>query len=107
MIVSTQQTIRKYMDMSEEDYEKLKEETIHQVTIRNSFFFRFNPVSAAQRKLMKQFQNCGYNDVFLENLKILSPSYHRYSQTMDRINARLKADIGLYYDSDFHIMIGK
>lgn len=107
MIVSTQQTIKKYMDMSEEDYEKLKEETIHQVTIRNSFFFRFNPVSAAQRKLMKQFQDCGYNDVFLENLKILSPSYCIYSQAMDRINARLNADIGLYYDSDFHIMIGK
>ena len=105
MVKQANEQMQKLLQMNDEDYEKLKQQTIAGVKRRNSFFMKYHPVYRAQRKLMKQLQDCGYNDVFLKNMMILSPSYRQYHELLEEINQRLAVDIGLHYDSDYNIIM--
>ena len=105
MVKQANEQMQKLLQMNDEDYEKLKQQTIAGVKRRNSFFMKYHPVYRAQRKLMKQLQDCGYNDVFLKNMMILSPSYRQYHEFLEKINQRLAVDIGLHYDSDYNLVM--
>ena len=105
MVKQANEQMQKLLQMNDEDYEKLKQQTIAGVKRRNSFFMKYHPVYRAQRKLMKQLQDCGYNDVFLKNMMILSPSYRQYHELLEKINQRLAVDIGLHYDSDYNLVM--
>ena len=41
---------------------------------------RFHPAYISQRKLMKEMQDKGYNDIFIPNMKKLSPDYKIYHE---------------------------
>ena len=105
MVKQANEKMQRLLQMNDEDYEKLKQQTIAGVKCRKSFFMKYHPVYRAQRKLMKQLQDCGYNDVFLKNMMILSPSYRQYHELLEKINQRLAVDIGLHYDSDYNIVM--
>ena len=105
MVKQANEQMQKLLQMNDEDYEKLKQQTIAGVKRRNSFFMKYHPVYRAQRKLMKQLQDCGYNDVFLKNMMIISPSYRQYHELLEKINQRLAVDIGLHYDSDYNLVM--
>lgn len=105
MVKQANERMQRLLQMNDEDYEKLKQQTIAGVKRRNSFFMRYHPVYRAQRKLMKQLQGYGYNDVFLKNMMILSSSYRQYHELLEKINQRLAVDIGLHYDSDYNIVM--
>lgn len=105
MVKQANEKMQRLLQMNGESYEKLKQQTIAGVKCRNSFFMKYHPVYRAQRKLMKQLQDCGYNDVFLKNMMILSPSYRQYHELLEEINQRLAVDIGLHYDSDYNIIM--
>ncbi len=61
----------------------------------------------AQRKMMKEFQNKGYNDIFIPNLMILSPQYGEYKKALDSVNDRICRELGLHYDTNFNLVIRK
>ena len=47
--------------------------------------------------MMKEFQNKGYNDIFIPNLMILSPQYGEYKKALDSVNDRICRELGLHY----------
>lgn len=99
--------MKKYIQMSEQDYEKFKKEVEKNVKMKNSFFYKYHPAFISQRKFMKQLQDKGYNDIFIPNMKALSPKYKAYHDALMRANDRVCADLGLYYDSNYNLVIKK
>ena len=97
--------IKRYIDLADEDYAKLREQVRKNVKKKNSLFYRYYPAFASQRKFMKRLQDCGYNDIFIPNMVKLSPSYKVYHDALTQVNDRICADLGLYYDSDYHLVM--
>lgn len=97
--------MKKYIQMSEEDYEKFKKEIKGNVKLKNSFLFRYHLAFIAQRRFMKELQDKGYNDIFIPNMKVLSPKYKEYHDALMRANDRVCADLGLYYDSNYNLVM--
>lgn len=97
--------IKRYVDLADEDYAKLREQVRKNVKKKNSLFYRYYPAFASQRKFMKRLQDCGYNDIFIPNMVKLSPSYKVYHDALTQVNDRICADLGLYYDSDYHLVM--
>ena len=60
-----------YRDMSESEYERLKEKVWKGAKMKNGIM-KYHPVFVAQRKMQKELQNKGYNDIFIPNSKMLS-----------------------------------
>ena len=97
--------IKRYIDLADEDYAKLREQVRKNVKKKNSLFYRYYPAFASQRKFMKRLQDCGYNDIFIPNMVKLSPSYKVYHDALTQVNDRICADLGLYYDSDYDLVM--
>ena len=95
-----------YRDMSEEEYERLKDGVLKGAKLKSGIL-KYYPAYIAQRKMMKEFQNKGYNDIFIPNLMILSPKYGEYKRALDRVNDRICRELGLHYDSNFNLIIRK
>ena len=96
---------KEYINISEEDYEKLKDQTIKNVKMKNTFFFKYHPAFISQRKFMRNLQDSGYNDIFIPNMIKLSPKYKDYHEALTNINKRICDDLGLHYDSKYNLNI--
>ena len=68
-----------YRDMSESEYERLKEKVWKGAKMKNGIM-KYHPAFIAQRKMQKELQNKGYNDIFIPNLMVLSPTYAEYKK---------------------------
>lgn len=92
-----------YRDMSESEYDRLKEMTLQGVKIKSGIL-KYHPVFVAQRKLQKEFQNKGYNDILILNMIALSPLYAEYKVNLDKVNDKICRELGLYYDSNYNLV---
>lgn len=99
--------LKKYVNSTEEDYVKLREQTRKNVKLKNSLLFKYHPAFISQRKFMKQLQDQGYNDIFIPNMAVLSPKYKEYHDALMAINDRICNDLGLYYDSNYNLVMKK
>ena len=95
-----------YRDMSDEEYEKLKADVLKGAKLKSGIM-KYHPAFIAQRKMMKEYQDKGYNDIFMPNLMVLSPKYGEYKRALDTVNDRICRETGLYYDSDFNLVVEK
>lgn len=95
-----------YRDMSDEEYEKLKADVLKGAKLKSGIM-KYHPAFIAQRKMMKEYQDKGYNDVFIPNLMVLSPKYGEYKRALDTVNDRICRESGLHYDSDFNLVVEK
>ena len=93
-----------YRDMSESKYEKLKE-TVKKGAKMKTGIMKYHPSFIAQRKMQKEFQDKGYNDIFIPNLMVLSPQYAEYKKALDKVNDRMCRELGLHYDSNYNLVI--
>ena len=93
-----------YRDMSGEDYEALKKNVLHGVKIKSGIL-KYHPAFVMQRKWQKELQNKGYNDIFVKNMKILSPKYGEYKEALDHMNDKICNELGLYYDSNYNLVL--
>lgn len=93
-----------YRDMSEEEYERLKVNVMKGAKLKSGIL-KYHPFYIAQRKMMKEYQNKGYNDIFIPNLMDLSPQYTEYKKTLDKVNDRMCRELGLHYDSNYNLVI--
>lgn len=75
------------------------------VKLRNSFFCKYHPAFISQRRFMRELQNQGYNDIFIPNMIALSPKYKEYHDALTAINKRICDDLGLYYNSNYHLIM--
>lgn len=93
-----------YRDMSESEYEKLKEMVKKGAKMKTGIM-KYHPSFIAQRKMQKEFQDKGYNDIFIPNLMVLSPQYAEYKKALDKVNDRICRELGLHYDSNYNLVI--
>ncbi len=93
------------LNPSEEDYARIKAQTLKTVRMRENPLVRYSLAELIKRRTMRRLQDCGYNDVFIPAMKRLSPSYRAYHDALDQLNERLCEDLGLYYDSSFHLRL--
>lgn len=98
---------KEFINISEEEYEKLKEQTRKGVKMKNSIIFKYHPAFILQRKLMKRLQDSGYNDIFIPNMILLSPKYKEYHEALTKVNNRICSDLGLHYDSKYNLIMKK
>nr|WP_308627020.1 MerR family transcriptional regulator [uncultured Eisenbergiella sp.] len=102
-----EEQLRQLSSPTEEEYRKLREKTKQNVRMKNSFFFKYHPAFLSQRRFMKRLQDCGYNDIFIPNMSRLSPDYKKYHDALMQINDRICNDLGLYYDSNYNLVMKK
>ena len=95
-----------YRDMSESEYERLKEMAWKGAKMKTGIM-KYHPSFVAQRKMQKEFQDKGYNYIFIPNLMVLSPKYAEYKKALDTMNDRICRELGLYYDSNYNLVIKK
>ena len=95
-----------YRDMSESEYERLKEMVWKGAKMKTGIM-KYYPSFVAQRKMQKEFQDKGYNDIFIPNLVVLSPKYAEYKKALDTVNDRMCRELGLHYDSNYNLVIKK
>ena len=107
MVSRMESQIQQYLNPSEEEYKKLEEQTIRNVKLKNSLFYKYHPIFISQRKFMKQLQKQGYNDIFIPNMIALSPKYKEYHDALMNINNRICNDLGLFYDSNYNLILKK
>ena len=93
-----------YRDMNENEYSKLKEKVYAGVKMKTGMM-KYHPSFISQRKMQKELQNKGYNDIFLPNLMVLSPKYAEYKKSLDALNNRICSELGLYYDSNYNLIM--
>ena len=103
---SADEMIAYYRDMNENEYSKLKEKVYAGVKMKTGMM-KYHPSFIAQRKMQKELQNKGYNDIFLPNLMVLSPKYAEYKKSFDALNNRICSELGLYYDSNYNLVMKK
>lgn len=106
MTARMDETLQMYLHPSEEEYAALCQKTKQSVLLRNSLL-KYHPVLLSQRRFMKQLQDCGYNDIFIPAMIKLSPAYREYHEALTKINDRICRDLGLYYNSDFQLVMKK
>lgn len=94
--------MRLYLDGDEEQYEKLKKQVLDGYRMKR--MMRFHPVYIFQRKFMKELQDKGYNDIFIPNMKKLSPDYKTYHEALTSMNQRICSELGLYYDTNYNLV---
>lgn len=107
MVTQMEAQLRKYVDSTEEEYEALKHQTKSGVKMQDSIFYKYHPAFISKRRFMKRLQDCGYNDIFIPNMIELFPSYKVYHEALTNMNNRICKDLGLYYDSSYHLVMKK
>ena len=91
-----------YLDADETQYEKLKKKVLDGYRMKRKM--RFHPVYISQRKFMQELQDKGYNDIFIPNMKKLSPDYKKYQEALMAVNQRICSELGLYYDTNYNLV---
>ena len=94
MAIQMNAQMKLYLEPSEEQYEKLKKNVLDGYRIKR--LMRLHPTYISQRKFMKELQNKGYNDIFITNMKILSPDFKKYHDALTSMNQRICSELGLY-----------
>ena len=107
MVEQMEVKTKEYINISEEEYEKLKEKTRKNVKMKNSIIFKYHPAFISQRKFMRRLKDSGYNDIFIPNMILLSPKYKEYHEALSSINERICNDLGLHYDSKYNLIMKK
>lgn len=90
---------------SEENYARLRKQTLSALRMRENPLIRYSPGEVLKRRMMRSLRNCGYYDVFIPQMKRLSPSYKAYQDALSALNERICTDLGLYYDSDYNLRL--
>lgn len=107
MVTQIETQLKKYVDSTEKEYEALKQQSKRGVKMQNSILYKYHPAFISKRRFMKRLQDCGYNDIFIPNMIQLSPSYKVYHEALTNMNNRICKDLGLYYDSNYNLVIKK
>ena len=96
----------KYHWRDESEYERLKKMVWKGAKMKTGIM-KYHPSFVAQRKMQKEFQDKGYNDIFIPNMMVLSPQYAEYKKALDKVNDRMCRELGLHYDSNYNLVIKK
>ncbi|MEG1255546.1 MerR family transcriptional regulator [Clostridium sp.] len=63
-----------------------------------------NPFYKFKKQLNKFYNNSGYYNIFLHNMKIISSSYRQYHDKLTQLNDMLSKELGIKYDENMRII---
>lgn len=106
MIRKIDDQIRMYLNPTAEEYAALKKKTLQNVRLKTGPM-KYHPAFIAQRRFMKRLKDCGYYDIFIPAMVELSPKYREYREALMSLNDRICQDLGLYYDSNYNLILKK
>ena len=106
MIRKMDDQIRMYLNPTAEEYAALKKKTLQNVRLKTGPM-KYHPAFIAQRRFMKRLKDCGYYDIFIPAMVELSPKYREYREALMSLNDRICQDLGLYYDSNYNLILKK
>ena len=106
MIRKMDDQIRMYLNPTAEEYAALKKKTLQNVRLKTGPM-KYHPAFIAQRRFMKRMKDCGYYDIFIPAMVELSPKYREYREALMSLNDRICQDLGLYYDSNYNLILKK
>lgn len=104
---SIDESIKSMLNPSEDEYARIKAQTLRHVRLHEHMLIRFSPPEVFKRSMMRRLRNCGYYDVFIPAMEQLSPSYKAYKDALRKLNDRMCRELNLYYDSDFNLRMHK
>lgn len=96
--------IKAMLNPDEDTYTRMRDQMEKSLRLRETPLVRYSPGEAIKRSIMRSLRDCGYYDIFIPQMKRLSPSYKAYHDALDALNARLCEDLNLYYDSNFNLV---
>ena len=96
--------IKAMLNPDEDTYTRIRDQMEKSLRLRETPLVRYRPGEAIKRSIMRSLRDCGYYDIFIPQMKRLSPSYKAYHDALDALNARLCEDLNLYYDSNFNLV---
>lgn len=97
--------IHAMLNPSEEAYARIRETTRKAVLARRSPLVRYSLPEILRRRMMRGLKDCGYYDLFIPQMKRLSPAYCAYHDALFALNDRLCQDLGLHYDSNYNLVL--
>ena len=86
---------------------RLKEKSMESAKMKKRYNEIPSSIYCTEKNAEKELQNKGYNDIFIPNLMVLSPTYAEYKKALDNLNDRMCRELGLYYDSNYNLVIKK
>jgi len=92
------------LNPDEETYARMRDQMLKTVRLRENPLVRYSPGEVLKRRMMRSMRDCGYYDVFIPQMKRLSPPYKAYHDAMDALNTRLCDELNLYYDSNYNLV---
>lgn len=99
------QQLLSLIEMSEADYEKLKQKVWQGYKHQQNPLYKYGPSGWMKRKMMKSLKRCGYYDIFLVNMEKLSPPYHEYRKKLFEVNQKICDDLHLTYDDHYQLVM--
>lgn len=97
--------LQSMLNPSEEQYAQIKEQTRKTILARKHILMRYLPGEVLKRRMMCRLKDCGYFDIFIKQMKRLSPPYLAYQNALEALNTRLSEDLDLYYDSKYNLLM--
>jgi len=92
------------LSADEAAYARMRDQIEKSVRMRENPLIRYSPGEILKRHVMRSLRDCGYYDIFIPQMKRLSPSYKAYHDALDALDARICHDLNLYYDSHYNLV---
>ena len=96
--------IKSMLNPSDEVYTRIRNQIDKTVRMRENPLIRYSLPEIFKRHMMRSLRDCGYYDIFIPQMKRLSPSYKAYHDALDALNVRLCEELNLYYDSNYNLV---
>lgn len=96
--------VKSMLSANESDYIRMRNDVEKVLQRRRRLLIRYSPFELFKRYMMRSLRDCGYYDIFIPQMKRLSPLYKAYHDALDSLNARLCNDLNLYYDSNYNLV---
>lgn len=98
--------IESMMDAKGEELEAYKKKILENIDKQNdkSLLKIMNPFYKFKKEINEFYNNSGYYDIFLPNMKIISNSYREYHDKLTEFNELICKELGIKYDENMKIV---
>lgn len=102
----TRQEFLKMAHAEGEELEKYKKKILETVEWQNTKEISevMKPILKYKKKMNEFFNNSGYYNIFIPNIKILSKEYKEYHENLMKLNEKLSKELGIKYDENMRIV---
>ncbi|GAA0181748.1 MerR family transcriptional regulator [Clostridium sediminicola] len=106
IVEGTREEILKMVNAEGEELEKYKKKILDTIENQNDkeIAEAMKPVFKFKKQMNEFFNNSGYYNIFLPNMKVLSNEYKEYHKSLLMLNEKLSKELGIEYDENMRIV---